>query len=142
MRYRTCNLGPSCNDYKITRYIFDILDRNADCPFPCVLNGHHFCRPPPCPVPACRDPISIPGQCCGTCPEDCPKGTCKIGNKTACYPFPCPLPPCVNPVTTPGDCCPHCPDGTYVHCIIIYNEVYIYCMWLLIFRRSNTSNFY
>lgn len=91
MRYRTCNWGPSCNDYKITRYIFDILDRNADCPFPCVINGHHFCRPPPCPVPACRDPISIPGQCCGTCPEDCPKGTCKIGNKTACYPSPVPF---------------------------------------------------
>eukprot|EP00105_Crassostrea_gigas_P020787 XP_011439671.1 PREDICTED: kielin/chordin-like protein isoform X2 [Crassostrea gigas] len=87
-----------------------IDDRSADCPFPCVINGHHFCRPPPCPVPSCRDPISIPGQCCGTCPEDCPKGTCKVGNKTTCYPVPCPLPPCVNPVTTPGDCCPHCPE--------------------------------
>lgn len=98
---------------RLYRYIFDILDRSADCPFPCVINGHNFCRPPPCPVPACRDPISIPGQCCGTCPEDCPKGTCKVGNKTTCYPVPCPLPPCVNPVTTPGDCCPHCPEGTY-----------------------------
>nr|XP_022302393.1 cysteine-rich motor neuron 1 protein-like [Crassostrea virginica] len=82
---------------------------SKDCPHPCVVNGHHFCEPPPCPPPACQDPVYAPGQCCTVCPKDCPHGTCKIGNRTMCYPIPCPLPPCQKPVTTPGDCCPHCP---------------------------------
>ena len=95
-------------------FCFLYTAHSKDCPHPCVVNGHHFCEPPPCPPPACQDPVYAPGQCCTVCPKDCPHGTCKIGNRTMCYPIPCPLPPCQKPVITPGDCCPHCPKGTTI----------------------------
>ncbi|XP_056000886.1 cysteine-rich motor neuron 1 protein-like [Ostrea edulis] len=93
-------------NYGLTLFVY-----TPDCPHPCVVNGHHFCYPPPCPPPACDDPVYAPGQCCTVCPDDCPRGACTIGNRTMCYPIPCPLPPCKNPVSTPGECCPHCPQG-------------------------------
>lgn len=113
--------------------MFDLLFSvyTPDCPHPCVVNGHHFCYPPPCPPPACDDPVYAPGQCCTVCPDDCPRGACTIGNRTMCYPIPCPLPPCKNPVSTPGECCPHCPQGRDVifkfslNCLKIFFFVHI-----------------
>ncbi|KAL4218565.1 hypothetical protein ACF0H5_023299 [Mactra antiquata] len=48
--------------------------RQNDCPYPCTVNGHHFCHPIPCPLPPCVDSITEHGICCPSCPDgpNCP----------------------------------------------------------------------
>ncbi|KAK3604309.1 hypothetical protein CHS0354_021573 [Potamilus streckersoni] len=107
------------------------LPRNSEaeyskrCEPSCIQGGKTYCWPIHCPRPACKDPVTTPGECCPHCPENmdnhsgilvrnCTK-TCKQGNRTHCWPVPCPLPPCKKPVLTPGECCPHCPNKTCPH---------------------------
>lgn len=127
--YETTYCKKNCLGILEYNFFLYLEDRSSDCPHPCVVNGHHFCYPPPCPPPACADPIYAPGQCCALCPDDCPHGTCKINNRTMCYPIPCPHPPCEDPVTTPGDCCPHCPSGMHYASILFF---IVYTMYNLI----------
>ncbi|XP_033726781.1 cysteine-rich motor neuron 1 protein-like [Pecten maximus] len=93
----------------------------TSCPHPCEVNGHHFCFPPPCPLPPCSNPVTLPGQCCQTCPEgDVTKHHRPIARSSdwpdpwRCYPPPpCPPPPpppyCNTTIIAPYDlCCEVC----------------------------------
>eukprot|EP00058_Branchiostoma_floridae_P014451 XP_002599939.1 hypothetical protein BRAFLDRAFT_74063 [Branchiostoma floridae] len=93
--------------------------------------GRVLCAPIICPPPRCRNPVSVPGECCpspactdceyknkvyndGTEFIDqvdvCQTCTCQRGNVECARMF-CPQPQCSNPIPQPGKCCPVCPQG-------------------------------
>ncbi|XP_078582341.1 kielin/chordin-like protein isoform X2 [Branchiostoma floridae x Branchiostoma japonicum] len=92
--------------------------------------GRVLCAPIICPPPRCRNPVSVPGECCpspactdceyksklysdGTEFIDqvdvCQTCTCQRGNVECARMF-CPQPQCSNPIPQPGKCCPVCPQ--------------------------------
>ncbi|KAI3387639.1 hypothetical protein SNEBB_008355 [Seison nebaliae] len=114
--------------------------RGGKCQPNCICHkGKAFCLAITCPKTSCKNPIKLPGECCGSCPIDpsndrskakikcqyndvvyeigstfkkstCVKCFCTADGSIKCFKIQCLKPNCTDPIVKPGECCPKCPS--------------------------------